>query len=290
MKILLRSLARKYPSLKNLYRSMAFYLSKNEKYRMLRNLSKDPNVHAGKVASAIKSLDDARFRQREEWPDRIEMMRNELLSSDDPLVEGDFGDPGIYDGGSKTIKSCCTVSKPPREALFLYCLTKSLKSKKVLELGTNLGISSAYLAAGMKHGDESGRLITCEASPYRQRIANQVHKKLGLENVQYVLGMFSETLNNTLEQFGVMDFAFIDGHHKYQATLDYLNKIVPYATEGCVFLFDDIRWSEGMKKAWDEIRADERFSTVIDLETVGLCVLGMSNRGSRSIYGPVKIF
>lgn len=290
MKRFLIAIARKYPFLRNLYGSIAIPLYRRRAGKLSQQLALDPDNRVRQIAAAVKALDDVQAHQVEGWSDRIEVIRNELLSSDEPLVDGHFSGPGIYDGGSKTIKECCGVSKPPRAALFLYCLAKSLKTKRVLELGTNLGISASYLASGMKNNHEGGRLVTCESSPYRQRIAKQVHEKLGLNNIQYVLGLFSETLDRALEDCGEIDFAFIDGHHQYQPTLDYLNRIIPRAAAGCVILFDDIRWSDGMKQAWDEIRVDKRFCTVVDLETVGLCVLGPRSLEPTSAYGPVRIF
>ena len=99
-------------------------------------------------------------------------------------------------------------------------------------------------------------MVTLDASAYRQRLAKEIHANLGLDNISYVTGLFTDTLQPTLTDMGTVDLAFIDGHHQYQPTLDYLEEILKFSTPDTVFVFDDIRWSEGMKQAWDEIRAD----------------------------------
>lgn len=59
----------------------------------------------------------------------------------------------------------------------------------------------------------------------------------------------------------------------YQPTLDYFETILPFAADNAVFVFDDIRWSEGMKKAWAELQQDKRFAIVLDLCSVGIAIV-----------------
>jgi len=203
---------------------------------------------------------------------RIEEERERLLICDEPLVDNSQYEPGLYDKG-KTVRSVCKASKSPKPLLLMYMLILAIKPSKIIELGTNLGISSAYLATALKLNGQNGRLITLEASPYRLRLAKQVHKNLGLKNITYIQGLFSETLSNILNDIGPVDFAFIDGHHQYQPTLDYFHKIWDYSIKkNMVFIFDDIRWSKGMKRAWSKIKADDRIGLSIDLVKIGICV------------------
>jgi predicted O-methyltransferase YrrM len=149
----------------------------------------------------------------------------------------------------------------------------------VIELGTNVGISSAFIGAALTVNGDSGKLVTLDASPYRQRLARQLHSRLGLRNVTYTAGLFNDTLESVLERSGHVDLAFIDGHHQYQPTLDYLDAILQQATVDCAFVFDDIRWSDGMKQAWTEIMGDPRFGLVMDLGSIGVCIRGDAATG-----------
>ena len=169
--------------------------------------------------------------------------------------------------------------------MFLYLLTRAFSPGKVLELGTNLGISSAYIGAAMKTCQNNGILLTLDASPYRQRLAKEVHHSLGIENVEYIQGFFSDTLKPALDKLQSVDLAFIDGHHQYQPTLDYFEQIYKYSTPNTVFIFDDIRWTPGMKNVWAKIQADERLGLVIDLYSVGLAI-PLEEKTQRFVIGP----
>jgi predicted O-methyltransferase YrrM len=225
-----------------------------------------------------------------DWVKKIERIRSQLLNNTDPLIDHTLEEPGIYDNEKQTIKDVCSASKPPRAARFLYCLVRALKSKCVLELGTNMGISSAYLASAIEENGAGGRLVTMESSPYRQRLAAQNHERLGLNGITYVGGLFADTLNSALRGCGEIDLVFIDGHHQYKPTLDYLNQCISHVSRNCVFVFDDIRWSDGMKRAWSEIKDDPRFDLVLDLQSIGLCVHGKSGESQRVVEGPINIF
>ena len=199
----------------------------------------------------------------------IERSRREMLNNRSPLADGTLGPVSTYDD-NRTVADACAVSRRATSASVLYSLASEYRSKSILELGTNVGISSAYLAAA------GGNVTTLDMSPYRLRLAEQLHRSLGLQ-IRRVQGLFSETLANTLEQIAPVDLAFIDGHHQYRPTLEYFEAIAAKAAPGCVFLFDDIRWSSGMRKAWIKLRRDPRFETVADLGGMGMAILASRN-------------
>ena len=72
---------------------------------------------------------------------------------------------------------------------------------------------------------------------------------------------------------GKLDFAFIDGNHTYEATIANFNTLLSIAHNDTVFVFDDIHWSAGMQKAWDEIAGHERVTVSIDLFRIGIVFL-----------------
>lgn len=220
---------------------------------------------------------------------RIEVERKRLLNRNEPLIDGSLGEGGLYDE-NVTIKQACDVSKQPEPALMLYRLTRALNPLSVIELGTNVGISSAYIGAALRVNGRNGKLATLDASAYRQRLAKEVHSNLGLDNISYVEGLFTDTLNPTLSGKNSIDLAFIDGHHQYQPTLDYFAQIHKVATSDATFVFDDIRWSDGMTKAWSEIQADGRLGLVVDLVSVGVCVCRSEAVSQRYVLPPLDLF
>ena len=53
------------------------------------------------------------------------------------------------------------------------------------------------------------------------------------------------------------------GHHQYQPALDYFDALWRYSGQTAIFVFDDIRWSEGMLRAWAQLRADPRLDITV---------------------------
>lgn len=215
-----------------------------------------------------------------ESPIAQEIERRRLLLLDDNrlLSEIGFNDLGLdrsmlglYD--DQTVASCAHYSRGARDGEWLFSLCEFLHPRTCVELGTNIGTSSAYLAAGIEAAG-SGKLVTLEASPVRANFARQLHIDLGLPELDCRVGLFADTLLPALESLGSIELAFIDGHHQYQPTLDYWNLIAPFCREGSVVVFDDIRWSDGMFQAWGQLKCDKRFSAVIDLRWLGLCIVG----------------
>jgi predicted O-methyltransferase YrrM len=80
-------------------------------------------------------------------------------------------------------------------------------------------------------------------------------------------------LPDLLPQVGKLDFAFIDGNHTYKATVSYFETLLKVAHNDTVFVFDDIHWSEGMEKAWNEICDNGQVTVSIDLFRMGIVFL-----------------
>lgn len=247
------------------WRSLAIWGSRDSNAASRATLGACGHPAALKLERALERFErgDGRFVE-------IESARAALLADFSPLSDGTLGPAGIADG-NLTVAAACRASKPPAPAAFLHHVVREFAPRSAIELGTNVGISSAYIATALP---EEARLVTLESSPYRSRIARQVHARLGLDNVEYVLGLFSETVDTAMSILPSVDFAFIDGHHQYQPTLDYFQRLAARARGGAVFVFDDIRWSPGMKRAWDALQNERRFDLVVDLWNVGICILG----------------
>ncbi len=225
------------------------------------------------------------------WVDRIETERARLKALDGPIVDGRLGEGSDYEKGL-TYRKVCHASKAGKPALLMFHLVRTLNPVNIIELGTCVGISTAYQAAALALNNRGGRIATLEAAPYLLNIAGVIHSRLGLDNVTYVQGYFADTLLPTLNSIGPVDFAYIDGHHQYQPTLDYCDTVLAHAKETVAIVFDDIRWSDGMKRAWAEIRNDDRFSLVVDLHSMGICIRTREDVPeryiSRELYAALK--
>ena len=194
--------------------------------------------------------------------EEIEALRKQLLQDQTVIYYEDFG----ASNKSRSVKVAELAKKhlkPARIAQILSRLVSYTQSQHILELGTSLGITTAYLAKGAK---ANAQIHTIEASKEVLNITFQNK----LPQVQYHLGTFDEVLPNLLPQIGSLDYLFIDGNHSYEATLRYFEMAKPFIHNNTVIVFDDIYWSKGMTQAWEEIKQDPMVKVSVDLFFVGL--------------------
>lgn len=91
--------------------------------------------------------------------------------------------------------------------------------------------------------------------------------------VEVAVGPVHETMLDALRTAAPVDFIFIDGHHDEQATKDYVTMVLPFLASQAVAIFDDINWSEGMKRAWSSIAAGPRCAAHFPLHDLGIALL-----------------
>jgi predicted O-methyltransferase YrrM len=154
---------------------------------------------------------------------------------------------------------------PKKYAQLLFKCVDYFEPQTVLELGTNLGLTTAYLASAnsnIKVTSIEGNLSLCE-------LANKEHKKLNIRNINIINGLFDQVLPELTAQ-KTFDFIFIDGNHTKAATLHYFNILKTKAKQNSIIVFDDIYWSQGMTEAWNIIKKDNAIGISIDLYKFGL--------------------
>lgn len=157
-------------------------------------------------------------------------------------------------------------AKSPRLAQLLQRLCASNQSHYIIELGTNLGLSTAYLASN----NTQSQVYTLEGQPELCQIAQQNFKQLHLNNIQIIEGNIDDTLPRLIQQIPQIDLLFIDANHQYQATINYYNLAKSKVHKNTIIIFDDIHWSKGMQQAWNEIRQDPDIRLSIDIFHMGI--------------------
>ena len=138
------------------------------------------------------------------------------------------------------------------------------KGLTIVELGTSLGVTTAYMAAM----DSRNRVVTFEGCEAVANIAKENWKALNIKNIECRVGEIdAEQLTRDIEH---LDVAFIDANHTYEGTCKYFDILAGKVREKSVIVVDDIHYSEEMEKAWKAICADERVTSTIDLYQMGL--------------------
>jgi predicted O-methyltransferase YrrM len=202
---------------------------------------------------------------------RIEWRRHKLLKSDKTIAVKDFGAGSQVAGAGGTQRRLSAIArhaaKPPRLAQLLFRLVNHFQPATILELGTSLGLTTAYLAAP----NSRSQVITFEGCPNTAAVARETFIRLRLRNIELVEGNLDQTLPATLAMLDKpVDFVFFDGNHRYEPTLRYFEQCLANAHENSVFVLDDIHWSAEMEQAWEAIKAHPAVTVTADLFYVGL--------------------
>ena len=202
----------------------------------------------------------------------IERRRELLLACEDELDVVDFGSAGCPEG-MHIRRRVCDIARTHLESpkvgqlLFRLAVWMGQQEKKpleILELGTSLGITTAYLAsAGSRN-----KVTTMEGSGAVLKVAQGVWRALRLENIQWQEGPIDSTLFDNAR--ACVDLAYVDANHTYEATMRYTDYLLQHLPEKGIIAIDDIHHSEDMERAWSELKADKRVTTSMDLYYAGL--------------------
>jgi len=198
----------------------------------------------------------------------IEKLREQLLNSGHNVTCIDLGAGSLKNNSStKQIKKIARhAAKSAKYAQLLFRLVNHFQPSEILELGTSLGISTAYMAAA----NSNIKVTTIEGCPEIAKVAKQNFEQLELKNIEPLTGNFDAALPSVLAQKEKLDFVFFDGNHRKEPTLNYFRQCLQKATDSSIFIFDDIYWSAEMKQAWEEIKNNNRVTVTIDLFYMGI--------------------
>jgi len=236
------------------------------RYYINSSNSRGHGTHSPFVFDFIKKI----LNDRKDYPayEIIEAERKLLLKDETLLNVKDFGaGSGHNKTNSRKVNEIARHSlKPKKYATLLFRMVNYFKPETIVELGTSLGTTTAYLALSQP----SAKVLTFEGADEIAARAKLLFEKLGIHNISQVIGNFDDTLAPAIRQAGKADFIFIDGNHRYDPTVNYLHQLLPVIHEYTVVVMDDIHWSEEMEKAWEYCRKHSAVTMSIDLFFVGI--------------------
>lgn len=202
------------------------------------------------------------------WND-IEQRRRAMILWDKTIDVTDYG----TGNNRPSQRQICNIAKHSLEkannaqALFRIINYLSEQYKRpltIVELGTSLGITTAYLATPNK----KNRIFTFEGSSEIANIARLNWNKLNIRNIECIEGNIDNTLFTTYLQ--QVDFAWLDANHTYEATMRYFTYLLQYVSDKSIIAIDDIHYSPQMKAAWKDICNRNEVTSTMDFYDFGL--------------------
>lgn len=175
-----------------------------------------------------------------------------------------------------------TVSISSRHGALLFRMARHYKPRKMIELGTAMGISTLYLAAGNPEAD----ILTVEGNPQLASLAMENFRNYGSDRIRLVNKSFEEVIGQLAAKADTGTLVYIDGNHTCEATLRYYQAFTANKTKEMILIFDDINWSAGMMDAWKHIRKNLTQGVIIDLFHLGIvfCRNGLEKQEYRVRY------
>jgi caffeoyl-CoA O-methyltransferase len=122
------------------------------------------------------------------------------------------------------------------EGQFLGALVRSLRAKRILELGTFTGYSSISMALALP---PDGRVITCDVDEGTTEIARRYADEAGVaDRIEYRTGPALDTI---AQLDGEFDLVFIDADKPNY--LNYYEATLPKLAAGGLMILDNTLWS-----------------------------------------------
>ena len=165
---------------------------------------------------------------------------------------------------SKIIKNSATKHYL---GLFYNNLIRQFKVKKVLELGTSLGVGTAYLS-----GDNSStEIISIEACKSTLNYARKNLDTLKIKKYSLINDTFDNVLNSNKLSNHKFDLIYIDGNHRGSYLTKYYQILSrDYLNSRSIIIIDDINWSADMYNSWRKMSESNRNSCILDLYRTGV--------------------
>ena len=138
----------------------------------------------------------------------IEKLRKKLLHDTRTIKITDLGAGShINNQKQKQVKSLAkNALKPKKLAQLLYRLAEAFQPKNIIELGTCLGITTAYFGKAVA----DAKLYTLEGCPQTATVAKENLDLLGLHHAKVIVGNFDDNFPEIIKNENQLDFIFID--------------------------------------------------------------------------------
>lgn len=179
----------------------------------------------------------------------------------------DYGAGSKKLGDKRKVAQILKVSSSGKKySLLLTKIVAYYQPKKILELGTSLGVGTL----AMHIASPSSRIKTIEGCVTTAAKAAHYLGTFGaLDRVELVVDKFEREIDKDNTQY---DLIFIDGNHQSKAVIGLLKQLQKNCHNETLIIIDDIRWNDDMLGLWKQLIHDNNYHLSIDLFRMGIIV------------------
>lgn len=196
---------------------------------------------------------------------KIEQLRRQLLNDTRTISLNRLGSgSSLSTQKSKRVKSIARAGITDRnQSEILVNLMEYFDSKKVLELGTSLGVNTLYLSQAQSNPE----VASIEGNEEIAAIAQENFTKNTTKNIKLVASEIDDFFEANNEVF---DMIYIDANHTYEATLRYFRASLKSISSQALIVLDDINWSPDMRRAWHALINEYPENLYIENDKLGI--------------------
>lgn len=165
------------------------------------------------------------------------------------------------------------VSSANAGGRLLHALVCMCNPQLAVELGSAFGMSSMYVVDAIREVGY-GEFVGIELEAWRAEIAQRNIESVTPECGKVVAGPIERVLPEAVPENGgeKIDFAFVDAVHKYENTMEYHQLLKKRIGEGAIVVYDDINWSEEMRRFWGDLMMDSSVTDALLVDQRYGCV------------------
>jgi predicted O-methyltransferase YrrM len=139
----------------------------------------------------------------------------------------------------------------------IFNLARSVKVGYAVEIGSYLGASSSFIAAGLNQDCILICIDTWENDAMSEGMMNTFNAhcnntKKYSDKIMRVKGFSQNVVDEVRKITNKIDFLFIDGDHSYDSCKKDWDKYSPLLKNGSIVIFHDSGWAEGVIKVINE--------------------------------------
>ena len=128
---------------------------------------------------------------------------------------------------------------------FLFWVVGGLPSPKiVVELGTDTGVTTAYMAAA---ASESDTVISVDIDTWLRVVQGVRATFIGADSLDFLRSYSGSSIV----------LAYLDTDHSYERVSEEFRLVKPLLADGGIVCIDDVLLHEGMRRFWDEVQEEK---------------------------------
>lgn len=195
----------------------------------------------------------------------IELLRKQLLFDETPVSY-----PDRQNRGKRRSRTVADITRKeaikPSHGALLFRLVNYFKSRRILQVGTNIGLSTLYLTS---YSHEL-RCVALESVPAFSPIAKRLFEKAAHNPIDLREGDYRELIPKAIDDLGGIDFVFFNTLYEQQDSRLLFDECLKRASDETVFVIEGIKTSRKMRDFWKEIQALPEVTVTLDLYALGI--------------------